>query len=109
MSPLANEVSESIDERGFAIVTGVLAKAEREELIEELGTVDSAGRRGILKLTPIARLSCSDLLLNLVRPYLSAQPRPVRAIYFDKSPKTNWLVTWHQDLTIAVRNKVDVP
>jgi ectoine hydroxylase-related dioxygenase (phytanoyl-CoA dioxygenase family) len=26
----------------------------------------------------------------------------VRAIYFDKSPETNWLVPWHQDLTIAV-------
>jgi len=26
---------------------------------------------------------------------------------FDKSPEANWLVPWHQDLTIAVRARVD--
>jgi ectoine hydroxylase-related dioxygenase (phytanoyl-CoA dioxygenase family) len=34
---------------------------------------------------------------------------PVRAIYFDKSAATNWLVGWHQDLTVAARARVDVP
>lgn len=31
----------------------------------------------------------------------------MRAIYFDKSPDANWLVAWHQDLTIAVRERVE--
>lgn len=35
--------------------------------------------------------------------------RPVRAILFDKSPTTNWALGWHQDRTIAVRARVDVP
>jgi hypothetical protein len=74
-----------------------------------LGPASGAGRRGILELRPIAELSRSERLLSLVRPHLSAQPRPVRGIYFDKTADTNWLVTWHQDLTIAVRDKVDVP
>jgi ectoine hydroxylase-related dioxygenase (phytanoyl-CoA dioxygenase family) len=34
---------------------------------------------------------------------------PVRAIYFDKSAEANWLVPWHQDLTIAVRDAAEVP
>jgi len=33
----------------------------------------------------------------------------VRGILFDKTPVTNWKVAWHQDLTIAVRTRVDVP
>jgi ectoine hydroxylase-related dioxygenase (phytanoyl-CoA dioxygenase family) len=33
-------------------------------------------------------------------------PRAIRAIYFDKSPDQNWLVPWHQDLTIAVRSRI---
>ena len=33
----------------------------------------------------------------------------MRAIYFDKSPDTNWLVAWHQDVTLAIRAKADVP
>ena len=94
MVPAANTVKESITEQGFAVVPEVLTEAEREELIEQLGPVSGPGRRGILELAPIARLSCSDRLLGLVRPHLSAQPRPVRAIYFDKTPETNWLVTW---------------
>ena len=35
--------------------------------------------------------------------------RPVRAILFDKSPQTNWGLGWHQDRTIAVRERRDVP
>jgi ectoine hydroxylase-related dioxygenase (phytanoyl-CoA dioxygenase family) len=31
----------------------------------------------------------------------------VRGILFDKTPNTNWKVTWHQDLTIAVRERRD--
>ncbi len=32
----------------------------------------------------------------------------MRAIYFDKSPETNWRVAWHQDLTIAVQTEADI-
>lgn len=34
---------------------------------------------------------------------------PVRAILFDKSPQQNWALGWHQDRTICVRSRVDVP
>jgi hypothetical protein len=98
-----------LSERGFAIQPGVLDTAERDELIDQLGPVTGAGQRGILRLSPIARLASSDRLLGLVAPHLPAQPRPVRAIHFDKNPNSNWMVAWHQDLTIAVRNKSDVP
>ena len=30
-----------------------------------------------------------------------------KAIYFDKPPLSNWYVTWHQDTTITVREKVE--
>ena len=32
----------------------------------------------------------------------------VRAILFDKSHGANWKVAWHQDLTIATRERQDV-
>ena len=34
---------------------------------------------------------------------------PVRAIVFDKTPEMNWSVPWHQDRTITVRGRRDVP
>ena len=54
-------------------------------------------------------LACSEKVLKLVRPHAGDHSKPVRAIYFDKSAHTNWLVAWHQDLTIAVQNRVDAP
>jgi hypothetical protein len=40
---------------------------------------------------------------------LGAAARPVRAILFDKTADNNWAVPWHQDRTIAVRERRDVP
>ncbi len=109
MSPTADATNLSLAERGFAVVSGVLAKSESQELIAQLGPVPGAGQRGLLKLPIIANLACSKRLLSLIRPYFTMEPRPVRGIYFDKSPDTNWMVAWHQDLTIAVRRQNDVP
>ena len=39
----------------------------------------------------------------------SPAARPVRAVLFDKSPAANWRVAWHQDRTIAVRERVETP
>src|SRR5205807_2460085 len=36
------------------------------------------------------------------------EPFPAQAIYFDKSAERNWMVAWHQDLTIAVRERIEV-
>ncbi|RZJ01782.1 MAG: phytanoyl-CoA dioxygenase [Brevundimonas sp.] len=38
----------------------------------------------------------------------SPAARPVRAVIFDKTADANWAVAWHQDRTIAVRERVEV-
>jgi hypothetical protein len=97
-----------IDERGFAVVRQVIEASEQQELISVLGPVLGAGRRGLLGVPAVAALACSTGLLDLVRPHLPLEPLPVRAIYFDKSSEGNWLVPWHQGLTLAVRDRVNV-
>lgn len=32
----------------------------------------------------------------------------IKAIYFDKPPTANWIVPWHQDLTIVTEQKADI-
>lgn len=44
-------------------------------------------------------------LLTSIAPGLTA----VRAILFDKSGGANWTVPWHQDRSIAVRERIEVP
>lgn len=98
-----------LDTLGFALVPHVLDANSCGELRQQLGAVNGAGRRGLLAVPTIAALAKSNHLLNLVRPHLSIEPVPVRAIYFDKSPNANWFVAWHQDVTIALRNEANVP
>ena len=40
--------------------------------------------------------------------YLGDEARPVRAILFDKRASDNWALGWHQDRTIAVRERYEV-
>ena len=81
-----------------------------DELRTLLGNVTGAGQRGMLgRRFVVSELAHSEPLISAVRPYLPGPPRPVRAIYFNKSSETNWLVAWHQDLTIAVTHQADVP
>ena len=99
----------TVETDGFSVVPRVLEPAEQQDLLDTLGAVSGPGRRGLLASADIAALARSSWLLDLVRPHLAHEPFPVRAIYFDKSPKANWLVPWHQDLTVALRTRVETP
>ncbi len=91
------------------MVPGVLGPADQQELPDLLGSMPGAGRRGLLAVSAVTALSRSPRLLNLVRPHVAQEPFPVRAIFFDKSPGANWLVSWHQDLTISLHSRVEAP
>ena len=56
----------------------------------------------------VRHLAESEVLMSLLRPLCPAVPFPVRAIYSDKSVETNWLVAWHQDLTIVVNQQAEL-
>lgn len=86
---------------GVEMVRNVFSTETCAELIRELGPVSGAGRR-------LEAFSPPPRLFELAAQRLENTPKAVRAILFDKSPDTNWLVTWHQDLTIAVREKREV-
>lgn len=67
-----------------------------------------AGTRlhGIPELT---RLLTTGPIHAVATDYLGPAAHPVRAILFDKSAAANWALGWHQDRTIAVRARHDVP
>jgi len=102
-------VTADVERDGFQIVARPLDRSAQSELASALGPAEGAGRRGLLAVPEVAALARSERLLSLVRPHVGLAARPVRAICFDKSPDANWLVPWHQDLTIAVRMRVEAP
>ena len=101
-------MNHEVEQHGFAVVHRAIEADEQRELLSALGPVSGAGRRGLLALPAVVELARSPRLLDLIRPHLPSEPFPVRAIYFDKSSETNWLVPWHQDLTLALRARAEV-
>jgi hypothetical protein len=69
---------------------------------------DQAGVRlfGLEGLRPF--LQATGAVGALAAPSMGMGMRPVRAILFDKSPKANWPLAWHQDRVVAVRERVEV-
>lgn len=51
----------------------------------------------------------SDRLAGLASTLLGSNARPTKATLFDKHADANWALPLHQDLTITVRARADVP
>jgi ectoine hydroxylase-related dioxygenase (phytanoyl-CoA dioxygenase family) len=65
--------------------------------------------RRLCEMIPAARVvAASPGMRAIVEPVLGASARVVRSLLFDKNPAANWKVPWHQDLTIAVKERRDV-
>lgn len=69
---------------------------------------DQAGVR-LYDNAALGRILASGPIHDIAAHYLGIDARPVRAVLFDKSPGTNWALGWHQDRTIAVEDRREVP
>jgi ectoine hydroxylase-related dioxygenase (phytanoyl-CoA dioxygenase family) len=47
--------------------------------------------------------------MGIARETLGGEAFPFRATLFDKSPAANWLVVWHQDTALPLRERRDAP
>ena len=97
-----------LHEDGFEIVQQVIGGDQLAELRHTLNANSSAGRRGLLAHPAVSSVALCPDIMSLMSRHLGRQGRPVKAILFDKTQDTNWLVPWHQDLTIAVQARHDI-
>lgn len=121
-----NDIKQTLDIDGFAIVEGVLDRPTIDRLIEALERIEATakssgsgvltrdggvyGARDLLVRDPIfPELARRPEIRRLIEPILGAGAFVVRGLLFDKSPELNWNLPWHQDLTIAVRARGEVP
>lgn len=117
MKPAGNDGGR-FNRDGFAVHEQVISPADCELLTRELtprfqSEQDAArsrigGLRNLLQTSPsVAQVASSAPVMDLLRSMLGAEPFPVRSIFFDKTPEANWSVAWHQDLHIAVAEKIE--
>lgn len=100
----------TLDRDGAELWPGA-ASRHLEAIVQALA--NQPGDHAGIRLTGIPMLS--DLLgaggpvgIRVARA-LGPATRPVRMILFDKSTAANWALGWHQDRTIVVRNREEVP
>lgn len=110
-----------LDAYGFAVLEEIVSaddlrdvSAEIERMPVEAGVRRRAGstfavRNAVGVLRSAARLARHERLCSLAAQALGGDARVTRSILFDKNAGANWSVPWHQDTTIAVRERRDVP
>jgi len=98
---------------GFAVVPAVLAPSAIESIavIVRSGALQRsrAGARHLMSHAAVNRVAHDPRLIAIARWFVGAEPIPFRATLFDKSPRNNWLVTWHQDVALPLRERQKIP
>lgn len=97
-----------VEADGFAIVPSVISDQECDRLV---GALRDGGHaiRNLLEVVPeVAVLARSPSIRSIANAILGPDCFVVRGLFFDKTPDANWKVPWHQDLTIAVRGRIEV-
>jgi ectoine hydroxylase-related dioxygenase (phytanoyl-CoA dioxygenase family) len=106
-------VYERVSTDGFAILSDVIS----ERKIFELGATleqselprSRAGMRHAMRNESVAAVARDPRLLSMAQEVLGSAAIPFRATLFDKSPVSNWLVVWHQDTALPLRERREVP
>ena len=99
----------SIEEQGFALIPRVLGHEILTILLDELSRDDisraRAGIRHAMRFAVVNTLAHDEPLSGIAREILGDKAVPFRATLFDKSPAANWLVVWHQDTALPLKER----
>lgn len=112
------EIQNEILEKGFAIIENVFTETEIEAMLEQIENRENtnnnfkknndlfAVRHFFGEFPNLVKLLLNDKLQKLLAEF-GQHYNIVKSIYFDKPQKANWVVNWHQDLTISVKNRLE--
>lgn len=114
---LPTSLAKQLDDHGFAIAGHVIDDRAVASLIDSIDSLahstdrgpkgaGSYGVRHLCQIVPrVAAMAQSEPVRSLVEPVLGTSAKVVRSLLFDKNPVANWKVPWHQDLTIAIKER----
>ena len=119
----ARDCRERLDRDGYAILDQITLTDRVVELIEATQMYATGGHDGLLdrrgevyggrdllwRIEDVRQLAQSRELTGITETILGPGSFAVRGLFFDKTPTANWNLPWHQDLTIAVRARREVP
>lgn len=109
--------TEQFAENGFAVIPKVFSEAQIHAITEAIAAADTSSstfrksadlfavRRFLHEIPGVQPLVLTKELAQIVETFAGKDYVPVKSIYFDKPPESNWFVSYHQDLTISVNRK----
>src|SRR5690349_21492636 len=89
---------------GYELARSVFGSEDVDALLAHLPNVERGGVRSLLDDPLVQDVARDPRLKALIGPQFFA----VRVVLFDKSPGANWALGWHQDLSLAIRERRDV-
>jgi hypothetical protein len=106
----ADETSAFADD-GVSIVRRFVSRKTVSCIAEAFaGVKGRPGQRGFALTADVRGLIAPAGAIGQLAAFFAERAMsPVRVLFFDKTAETNWSVPWHQDRTIAVRERVDAP
>ena len=100
-----------IQQQGYAILPAVLEQSTVEGLLAELNVASlprtRAGIRHAMQLPAVSEIARSERMMAIAQSVLGKEVLPFRATLFDKSATANWLVAWHQDTALPLRERCE--
>jgi ectoine hydroxylase-related dioxygenase (phytanoyl-CoA dioxygenase family) len=103
---------EAIEEDGFAILPALFSSDHVDRFLQEIHGLSlrrsRAGVRHALRLHPVTAMAADPRLAEIACAILGTKSFPFRATLFDKSRTSNWLVVWHQDTALPLRERAEV-
>lgn len=114
------EQKQKLTSDGFAIVDDIYSNEEVIAIIETINNADIskntfrksselfAIRQFLNEVPNSVSLIFNAKLKALIQNIVGVDFFVVKSIYFDKPPQSNWYVSYHQDLTISVKEKHDI-
>lgn len=110
-----------IDTEGYTIINDIYTHEEVSQILSAIKAADTTNatfrktddlfaiRQFLNEIPPIHPLIFNHKLKHLIQSLFGDGYFVVKSIYFDKPERSNWFVAWHQDLTISVDQKTNLP
>jgi ectoine hydroxylase-related dioxygenase (phytanoyl-CoA dioxygenase family) len=102
----ASALRQLVERDGFAIIPACLDDATVQNLGQQFDDARYP-QRNLLSVPSVQALAKSRPVRKIMESVLGPKCFAVRGIFFNKTRSSNWKVVWHQDLTIAVRERKD--
>lgn len=111
----------SIIENGFTVINNVFSNEEIEKISGVIQSIDTskdtfrksedlfAIRQFLKEIPEVRNVIFNENIKAIIKEIFGKNYFIVKSIYFDKPEKSNWYVAYHQDLTVSVDKKIELP